>query len=199
MRKVCTQEWLCFSSIHLLHVQKLSQWNAWNCCLPRFKTRSHGCGECITESRCWVRTLRSGSQDLDVLKASSKTLKRYSQWNAASFELNPLWFWCLIWCFMELSGRSSSVSGCVFKSWLEEIWREAMWNCLCTAYCDLNEIRGNESLYCFEASESVLGWEGWSRALCLCSACMRLLEHESSSTSQSALVSASASITSVGQ
>jgi len=48
--------------------------------------------------------------------------------------------------------------------------------------CDLNEIRGNESLYCFEASGSVLGCEDRSRALCLCSACMRLLEHESSST-----------------
>jgi hypothetical protein len=25
--------------------------------------------------------------------------------------------------------------------------------------CDLNEIRGNESMYCFEASGSVLGYE----------------------------------------
>ena len=51
-----------------------------------------------------------------------------------------------------------------------------------THSCDLNEIRGNESLYCFEGSGSVLGCEDWSRALCLSSACMRLLEHESRST-----------------
>ena len=51
-----------------------------------------------------------------------------------------------------------------------------------THSCDLNEIRGNESLYCFEGSGSVLGCEDWSRALCLSSACMRLLEHESSRT-----------------
>jgi hypothetical protein len=50
-------------------------------------------------------------------------------------------------------------------------------------FCDLNDIRGNEWLYCFDASGSVLGCDDRSRALCLCSACMHLLAHESSSTS----------------